>query len=131
MIVVETAEGTDKKLYKLVAHLVMDPKVLKQNNNYPFKTSEKFLWFIARKKSKTIGFFPVERKGNSAVINNYYVEKNDPEVYDALMREVRKELEERYTIHVVAITEHKDFFIKHNMQPEKMWTKYVKLIMAK
>ena len=30
--------GTDKQLYKIVAPLVMDPEVLKMNNNYPFKT---------------------------------------------------------------------------------------------
>ncbi len=32
--------GTDKKLYELVAPLVMSPIVLRQNNNYPFKKNE-------------------------------------------------------------------------------------------
>ena len=39
--------GTEKRLYQLVAPLVMNPKVLKQNNNYPFRTSENFKWFVA------------------------------------------------------------------------------------
>lgn len=29
--------GTDKQLYKIVAPLVMDPEVLKMNNNYPLR----------------------------------------------------------------------------------------------
>jgi hypothetical protein len=38
-----TLQGTDKLLYELVAPLVMNPAILRQNNNYPFKTS-RFVW---------------------------------------------------------------------------------------
>ena len=31
-----TLQGTDKLLYELVAPLVMNPAILRQNNNYPF-----------------------------------------------------------------------------------------------
>ena len=40
-------KGTEKRLYQLVAPLVMNPVVLKQNYNYPFRTSENFIWFVA------------------------------------------------------------------------------------
>jgi hypothetical protein len=40
-------QGTEKRLYQLVAPLVMNPEVLKQNYNYPFRTSESFVWFVA------------------------------------------------------------------------------------
>ena len=40
MIQIVQLHGTDKKLYELVAPLVMSPEVLKQNYNYPFRTSE-------------------------------------------------------------------------------------------
>ena len=32
-------QGTDRQLYRLVGPLVMNPKVLKSNNNYPFKNT--------------------------------------------------------------------------------------------
>ena len=46
MIKVIQVNGTEKRLYELVAPLVMNPKVLNYNNDYPFKTGEKFIWFI-------------------------------------------------------------------------------------
>ena len=39
-----TLQGTDKLLYELVAPLVMNPAILRQNNNYPFKTSRSHVW---------------------------------------------------------------------------------------
>ena len=47
MIQIVQLHGTDKKLYELVAPLVMSSKVLKQNYNYPFRTSEEYEWFVA------------------------------------------------------------------------------------
>ena len=48
MIQIVQLHGTDKKLYELVAPLVMSPEVLKQNYNYPFRksTSGLLLWII-------------------------------------------------------------------------------------
>ena len=46
-MIVEKLPGTDARLYALVAPLVMSVPIIRQNNNYPFKTSRKHLWFIA------------------------------------------------------------------------------------
>lgn len=50
MIQIVQLHGTDKKLYELVAPLVMSPEVLKQNYNYPSghrkSTSGLLLWII-------------------------------------------------------------------------------------
>ena len=46
MIQIVQLHGTDKKLYELVAPLVMSSKVLKQNYNYPFRTSEEYEWLL-------------------------------------------------------------------------------------
>ena len=52
----------------------MDPEVIRANNNYPFKTGEEYVWFIAIEDKEVLGFVPVEQKGRKkAVINNYYV----------------------------------------------------------
>ena len=47
---IECFQGDDEKLYQKIARLVMDPTVLKENNNYPFKTSENYRWFVASAK---------------------------------------------------------------------------------
>ena len=49
-------KGTEKRLYQLVAPLVMNPVVLKQNYNYPFRTSENFIWFVAVEGKEIVGF---------------------------------------------------------------------------
>jgi len=36
---IEKLGGTTERLYRLVAPLVMKPCILRENNNYPFKTS--------------------------------------------------------------------------------------------
>ena len=36
MVQIIQLQGTDKRLYELVAPLVMNPEILKQNYNYPF-----------------------------------------------------------------------------------------------
>lgn len=53
--------GTDKLLYELVAPLVMNPAILRQNNNYPFKTSRSHVWYIAFHETAVVGFMPVKK----------------------------------------------------------------------
>ena len=73
-------KGKDKHLYRLLAPLVMDPEVIRANNNYPFKTGEEYVWFIAIEDKEVLGFVPVEQKGRKkAVINNYYVKAEGTE----------------------------------------------------
>ena len=60
-MIVEKLPGTDARLYALVAPLVMSVPIIRQNNNYPFKTSRKHLWFIALERGEVKGFMPVER----------------------------------------------------------------------
>lgn len=46
----------------------MNPDVLSANNNYPFKTTEHYVWFIAVDKKSVVGFMPVER-GEAVVLS--------------------------------------------------------------
>ena len=78
-------KGKDKHLYQLLAPLVMDPDVIRANNNYPFKTNEDFVWYIAIDNREVVGFVPIEQKsGKKAVINNYYVAAVDEQRKDIL-----------------------------------------------
>ena len=83
MIQVIQLKGKDKHLYQLLAPLVMDPDVIRANNNYPFKTNEDFVWYIAIDNREVVGFVPIEQKsGKKAVINNYYVAAVDEQRKD-------------------------------------------------
>lgn len=75
-------------MYQLVAPLVMNPVVLKQNYNYPFRTSENFIWFVAVEGKEIVGFIPLEHKKSEAIINNYYIKENNAEVLKALLEKV-------------------------------------------
>ena len=59
-------QGTDKKLYELIAPLVLNPAVLRQNNNYPFKTGPKYTWYIAIEKEQILGFIPIKQTSVSS-----------------------------------------------------------------
>ncbi|MDE6173698.1 hypothetical protein [uncultured Bacteroides sp.] len=123
--------GTEKRLYQLVAPLVMNPKVLKQNNNYPFRTSENFKWFVAVEGKKVVGFLPLEHKKSEAIINNYYVKDNNTEVLKALLEKVIDSMEKDKLLTSVTLIEHQDLFLESGFSVEKLWRRYVKMIKEK
>ena len=71
-------QGTDKKLYELIAPLVLNPAVLRQNNNYPFKTGPKYTWYIPIKQTSV----------SSLMINNYYIKGDNLTILDKLLSEI-------------------------------------------
>ncbi len=77
--------GTDDRLYELVARLVMNPDVLRQNNNYPFKTTSQYTWYICLYNGAVVGFMPAKASGKGLYIDNYYIGHDDPDVLDSLV----------------------------------------------
>lgn len=121
-------QGTDKKLYELVAPLVMNPAVLKQNYNFPFRTSERFEWFIALDEGQVVGFVPLEHKSFENVINNYYIQNKNAEVLQALLVQTIASLDEDdRPLSAVCFVEDKEIFAKLDFIEEKVWTRYVKM----
>lgn len=127
MIQIVQFKGTDKRLYQLVAPLVMSPEVLKQNYNYPFRTSEDYVWFIALDNKHVVGFIPVEKKKRECVINNYYVKDKDVETLRLLMNAVIDALDEENSLTAISFLEDKDVFRELKFNEEKIWTRYVKM----
>lgn len=127
MIQIVQFKGTDKRLYQLVAPLVMSPEVLKQNYNYPFRTSEDYVWFIALDNKHVVGFIPVEKKKRECVINNYYVKDKDVETLRLLMNAVIDALDEENSLTAISFLEDKDVFRELKFNEEKVWTRYVKM----
>lgn len=120
-------QGTESKLYRLVAPLVMDPDVLRRNNNYPFKTTENYVWFVAINGKLVVGFIPVELRGKTAIINNYYVDEKDEEVLPLLISEVVAAFGTEKKLSSVTLTEHRSVFEEQGFTVEKEWKRYVKM----
>ena len=119
MAVVVKMAGTSPELYSCIAPLVMNPEIIKYNHNYPFKTSESFVWFVAfsDEDNHVLGFFPVEIRKKSAIINNYYVE-------EAVTNEfltTGKELE------AVVQKPHESYFRTQGFEIERTWSLYLKM----
>ncbi len=134
MIQVIQLKGKDKHLYRLLAPLVMDPEVLRANNNYPFKTTENYVWFIAMKERKVVGFVPVEQKsGKKAVINNYYVNAEKTEREDILsallVAAITEFSQDKWMLHSVTLVQDKEIFEQFEFASlDKNWTRYVKML---
>ncbi len=127
MIQILQLKGTDKRLYQLVAPLVMNPEVLKQNYNYPFRTSENYNWFIASESRQVVGFIPVECKKYECVINNYYIKGKSSETLKRLLEKVIAEVDEEKYLTAVCFLEDCDVFKEMGFTEEKVWTRYVKM----
>ena len=126
-------QGLDGRLFDLVAPLVMNPAVLRQNNNYPFKTSEEYVWFIALREREVVGLIPVEQKNRKkAVINNYYVKAEGAEreeILSLLLPAVTAKFEpESWLLNSITLIQDKEIFEKFEFTSlDKKWTRYVKM----
>ena len=121
--------GTDKKLYQLVAPLVMNPKVLKQNYNFPFRTAENFRWYLSVTGNGVNGFLPVEHRKKEWLINNYYVRDHNPVVLqDLLQRVVRAAADEGRMLAAVVLLEDRDVFAEAGFEEVRRWTRYVRMV---
>lgn len=127
MIEVIQLHGTDKKLYGWVAPLVMNPEVLKQNYNFPFRTSERHEWFIAVEKKQVMGFVPVEHRKSESIINNYYIKDKDADTLKQLLEKVVETVSEEKVLAAVAFREDKELFGELGFVEEKAWTRYVRM----
>jgi len=128
MAVVVKMAGTSPELYSCIAPLVMNPEIIKYNHNYPFKTSESFVWFVASSEEQVVGFFPVEVRKKSAVINNYYVSNNDEDVFLSLLEAVINEfMGAEKVLEAVVQKLHESFFLAQGFEIERTWSLYLKM----
>lgn len=124
---IEKIGGTENRLYQLVAPLVMKPAVLRQNNNYPFKTSAYYRWYVALEKEQVIGFIPMEMKGNVAVINNYYVSGDDPDILVLMLQECIRDCAGKYKLQSVTHVRHLTVFQENGFDVIRVWKLYMKM----
>jgi hypothetical protein len=121
--------GTDPELYSTVASLVMDPAVLRQNDNYPFKTTPDYLWIIALDDNNAcIGFLPMKQKGTTSEINNYYIRERDPEVMSILLSYAAQTAKKKGQKRLVVVTQKKDWALMEALlyEVEREFVKYIR-----
>lgn len=124
---IKQLHGTEEQLYRLVAPLVMNPAILKQNHNYPFRTSDQFEWFIASNdEGQIVGFIPVEHKRLHYVINNYYIMNRDATILALLIQRAIDTFSPHPLI-AIAFREDKETFQSMGFEIEKQWTFYIKM----
>ncbi len=126
-MIIEKLSGTDDRMYALIAPLVMSVPIIRQNNNYPFKTSRKHEWFIAIEEDTVVGFMPVERLSKEMRIDNYYATGDSPELLKALIETVKEEFAEECSLSAMAHIRHADLFRECGFTDVKKWKLYVKL----
>ncbi len=124
---IEKLSGTEERLYQLVGPLVMDSSVLRQNNNYPFKTSVHHIWFVAVEEEQVLGFMPVEVKNDQAVINNYYIADENPGFLTAMLKSVLGYFGKEYRVQAVVQMRDIDVFKKHKFEVIRTWKVYVRM----
>ena len=105
--------GTDKKLYELVAPLVMNPAVIRQNNNYPFKTSGKYIWYLAIYEKQVVGFIPLKPIRNGYCIDNYYIKGDDKDTVDSLLKNIITDLSGSCALTAIVNKRHVNDFLEN------------------
>lgn len=120
-------KGTDKRLYELVAPLVMNPAILRQNNNYPFKTSARHEWALAIENGEVVGFMPVKLKNEGGDIDNYYISGDRSDIIDALLGQVLAN--GRLSVDLTALVHkrHVADFARNGFSTVKEWKNYDKM----
>ena len=113
---IECLEGTDKRLYELVAPLIMNPAIIRQNNNYPFKTSRKQRWYIALEDEVVLGFMPVKSATKGLYIDNYYIRGDDESIINRLLTYILKDTYTTEPLTAIVHKRHVSAFRKSHFQ---------------
>ena len=130
MIAVIKMAGTSPELYSCVAPLVMNPEIIKYNHNYPFKTGESFVWFVAFADDGNHVFrlFSCGNTEKSAIINNYYVEEDTKDVFLSLLEAVTNEfLSTEKELEAVVQKPHESYFRTQGFEIVRAWSLYLKM----
>lgn len=130
MIQIIKLNGIDRKIYQLLGPLVMNPEVLRFNNNYPFKTGEQYEWHIAIEGKKVRGFIPVEHRKKEWIINNYYAHPQYlEEVLPLLIKSVIEgaKVKSEIILSAVVQSKHQPFFVQEGFEITKSWKIYYKM----
>lgn len=89
-------EGKSPELYLAVGHFVLSPACLRENNNYPYKSSRMFTWHVLYHEDQVVAFMPVERKLDGGYKNDNYYATSDRERGNQLLKLLKSVIKESY-----------------------------------
>ena len=110
-------QGLDGRLFDLVAPLVMNPAVLRQNNNYPFKTTRNHVWYIAMDEQRVLGFMPVKMTLTNNCIDNYYISGDNSSVIEVLLDRIIHDFSSDGSLVAVVHERHVEDFFNEEFYP--------------
>lgn len=120
--------GTDKKLYEWVAPLVMNPAVLRQNNNYPFKTGPRYIWYISFEDEQITGFIPLKKTTTDKyIIDNYYIKGDDESILIELLSAVIADKSRQKELWATVHKRHVGLFAQNGFSTGIRWKNYEKM----
>ena len=120
--------GEEKRLYELVAPLVMNPAIIRLNNNYPYKTEKDYIWYIVTDDGGNVeGFMPLKPKITGYYIDNYYIGNDNKEVIDLLLTTIIREFGEENEITALVKKGHAKEFTKFGFISWSELKNYIKM----
>lgn len=119
--------GVDQKLYELVAPLVMNPAIIRQNNNYPYKTTRSHIWYLASEREQIVGFMPVKTGITGALVDNYWLSGDNAQIADELLTHAVGDFGGAGLLTALVHKRHIEVFEKHGFVTTKIWSKYDKM----
>jgi hypothetical protein len=125
----EILQGTEKRLYDLVAPLVLNPAVIRQNGGFAFKTTPKHTWIVSvAEDGMCVGFLPVQVKNNICKINNYYVKNRNEEVFSSLLKKALEYAKKQKFEALDIIAQAEDYLsvLKHGLAAETKFVNYTR-----
>ncbi|MDR0543825.1 MAG: hypothetical protein LBG30_00540 [Odoribacteraceae bacterium] len=125
---IEVLQGTEQRLYDIVAPLVMDPKVIRQNDGVAFKTTANHAWILAIDKNECVGFLPIQQKKTFAEVNNYHVRDRDKKILDRMLAQAELQMKKAGFETITVITQNTDYdvLVERKYTVEKTYIKYTR-----
>lgn len=123
-------KGQSPELYTLVAPLAMSASALRQNNNYPYKTSSRHSWYVLLEHKLLKAFIPLERKNaTSFKIDNYYAssEMDRGEQLCELLETILSEYRSQGRVYAVVQRRDQEIFEKVGFAVIRQMKIYVKM----
>ncbi|MPN49183.1 hypothetical protein SDC9_196798 [bioreactor metagenome] len=122
--------GEAPELYARVAPLAMSISCLRENNNYPYKTSGKHVWYIILCRDRTTAFMPVEEIGGGKYkIDNYYASATEgrERQLGRLVEEILSDYKGTGILFAVVQTRDLKVFASYGFTVSREWKRYVKM----
>ncbi|MDR1526246.1 MAG: hypothetical protein LBS46_01075 [Dysgonamonadaceae bacterium] len=126
---IEILQGTEKRLYDLIAPLVLNPIVIRQNGGVAFKTTRKHIWVVViSDDEKCTGFLPVQINNHIGKINNYYIKDRDGELLSSLLKRTLEYAKKQNMKAIDIITQIQDYETvqKHGFETETQFVNYTR-----